>query len=1068
MKEITIGRNQNCTIMLEDEHVSRRHCRCFEDNGEYFIEDTKSLNGVKVDEEYIAVNIPTPFTAESKIKIGNKIFTGKEIIDIIKQPKESTIDKCNKIEKQYLGIIERYNNNLNLIKNSLKTDYLPYSISFNSKVDEISFYIEEYSTKMHEAITMLKLISQSSRSDSITFREDMDKLAQLCLQAGAEKKTCSEIKERVFDEFHLLQQNIRQEVVSAFGHFSDYYDKKVAPDYETCKPQSQLWDSINNTHSTAFPYVLYGYQDLSLPIFEDNVQLRYWQFLPFVSKNNLIIRYRQNTSKKADDIVNNLAGRLLASSRSQNVEIYMFDIKNLNGTSNYLKMLNRDIYTIGVRTEEVRAHLSFLDRDVENTVQNLLQGPYSSIHEINAKNDKQWPIRVVVFRDFPYGITQDVVYLLNRILINGIRAGVQFIFMLNTDLIESNEDCSKIERLLHLNDPSFLQATEIDLTKPTAYLKTTQNYVTLSDNILYKIIEKVKNSMIVKEDEILLLTDYMLPREQWWNRNSSNSADIPFGLGRNKKIKEINFTQESGQNAAVVIGIPGSGKSVFLHSLIANAAINYSPRELQLYLLDFSGVEFDVYARHHLPHARIIAPEAEREFGLSVLEEVYQEGNRRMVKCRENNVNNIVGLRQKTEEEVPRLLVIIDEFQKIFEINDYISKRAEKIIEVIIREYRKFGINLILASQELPGGLKYNLIANRVVFKSTPKDFATLLPKCNDSKLWTGDCIYNNASGADDANQRTRSFYINAFGDLEKLLDDVLEFADEHQSLTSSVSTRVFRAKEVPYIKMQESFIENHPVIISPDNNPSKVKIYIGENIAIQQTDVALSLTKGTNQNILIIGGSEFLDIPQNLTICMSFTQALAYNTESYFVSFYDFLPKDSVSKLAFEQIYPVVDYSAKVSEICRTESEVLESLNNWKEFIEERRTSGEDFPNIFLYFLAFEKGNMFNRTSSIKFSECSKLLQYILENGPLVGVFTILQVDNYDSFTRQIENMNPFNHRILFQMSATHSNRVISDESASRLSPESNDALKHRAIYYNKNNNTITKFKPYMLWQKQ
>ena len=32
---------------------------------------------------------------------------------------------------------------------------------------------------------------------------------------------------------------------------------------------------------------------------------------------------------------------------------------------------------------------------------------------------------------------------------------------------------------------------------------------------------------------------------------------------------------------------------------------------------------FDVYARNHLPHAKIIAPESEREFGVSVLEEIY-------------------------------------------------------------------------------------------------------------------------------------------------------------------------------------------------------------------------------------------------------------------------------------------------------------------------------------------------------------------------------------------------------------------------------------------------------------
>lgn len=86
---------------------------------------------------------------------------------------------------------------------------------------------------------------------------------------------------------------------------------------------------------------------------------------------------------------------------------------------------------------------------------------------------------------------------------------------------------------------------------------------------------------------------------------------------------------------------------MFLHALICNAAINYSPDELNMYLIDFSGVEFNSYALHNLPHARVIAPEAEREFGLSILKELVEEGARRMELCRNNDVSNIVDLKIK-------------------------------------------------------------------------------------------------------------------------------------------------------------------------------------------------------------------------------------------------------------------------------------------------------------------------------------------------------------------------------------------------------------------------------------
>ena len=82
-----------------------------------------------------------------------------------------------------------------------------------------------------------------------------------------------------------------------------------------------------------------------------------------------------------------------------------------------------------------------------------------------------------------------------------------------------------------------------------------------------------------------------------------------FGLGRG-----------TAQHA-LVAGKTGSGKSTLLHALITNLALTYSPEEAELYLVDFKeGVEFQWYATYRLPHARVVAIQSEREFGLSVLQ----------------------------------------------------------------------------------------------------------------------------------------------------------------------------------------------------------------------------------------------------------------------------------------------------------------------------------------------------------------------------------------------------------------------------------------------------------------
>ena len=67
----------------------------------------------------------------------------------------------------------------------------------------------------------------------------------------------------------------------------------------------------------------------------------------------------------------------------------------------------------------------------------------------------------------------------------------------------------------------------------------------------------------------------------------------------------------------LIAGKTGSGKSTMMHALITNLALNYSPNEIQFYLIDFKkGVEFKLYDHYKLPHARVIAIESERELSL--------------------------------------------------------------------------------------------------------------------------------------------------------------------------------------------------------------------------------------------------------------------------------------------------------------------------------------------------------------------------------------------------------------------------------------------------------------------
>ena len=154
---------------------------------------------------------------------------------------------------------------------------------------------------------------------------------------------------------------------------------------------------------------------------------------------------------------------------------------------------------------------------------------------------------------------------------------------------------------------------------------------------------------------------------------------------------------------ALVAGKTGSGKSSFLNAVITNLALWYAPDEAQLYLIDFKkGVEFRAYGQAKLPHAKAVAIESDREFGLSVLQRLDAELTRRGELFRKAGVQDLNASRSNDEiPKLPRILLVIDEFQEFFTQDDKISQDAAVLIDRLVRQGRAFGMHLLLGSQSL-------------------------------------------------------------------------------------------------------------------------------------------------------------------------------------------------------------------------------------------------------------------------------------------------------------------------------------------------------------------------------
>ena len=241
------------------------------------------------------------------------------------------------------------------------------------------------------------------------------------------------------------------------------------------------------------------------------------------------------------------------------------------------------------------------------------------------------------------------------------------------------------------------------------------------------------------------------------------AAGIDVPLGKAGATKRQHFTLGHGTSQHVLIaGRTGSGKSTLMHALITNLALNYSPDEIDLYLIDFKkGVEFKVYATHELPHASVVAIESEREFGISVLERLDAELRLRADRFRDAGVQDVNGYRNVPgTPPLPRILLIVDEFQEFFVEEDKLAQEAASWLDRLVRQGRAFGVHIILGSQSLGGAFTLarstlGQMAVRIALQCSENDAHLILSENNIAPRMLsrpGEAIYNDANGAPEGN----------------------------------------------------------------------------------------------------------------------------------------------------------------------------------------------------------------------------------------------------------------------------------------------------------------------------
>lgn len=160
----------------------------------------------------------------------------------------------------------------------------------------------------------------------------------------------------------------------------------------------------------------------------------------------------------------------------------------------------------------------------------------------------------------------------------------------------------------------------------------------------------------------------------------------------------------TGCNHAFILGMNGSGKSTLLNNLILGIGERYSPRQVQLYLMDYKdGVEFQAF--RDLPHcARIFLDNTDRAAATRLLEEFVATIGQRgaLFRSEESNVADLEAYNARhPEAPLPRLVLIVDEAQELFSSNWKETQQFNELLKKVVKKGRAFGVHLILSTQTL-------------------------------------------------------------------------------------------------------------------------------------------------------------------------------------------------------------------------------------------------------------------------------------------------------------------------------------------------------------------------------
>ena len=666
---------------------------------------------------------------------------------------------------------------------------------------------------------------------------------------------------------------------------------------------------------------------------------------------------------------------------------------------------------------QIDERLADLAAHMELVTQKYLRNEYATIEEYNAVAEEvAEPYRVLVVADFPTKFDEKSAARLAAIAAGGIPCGVLTLIAVDLSkplptgfhLDEIRPYCSHLtwdvtRAQLAWDDRDFGQIALALDPPPSAEFATRQ---------IQKVGAAAKDAKRVEVPFEFISP----PAGSWWKAQATaGKARCPLGGGR-ARISRQHFTLGHGTSQHVLIaGRTGSGKSTLMHALITNLALNYSPDEIDLYLIDFKkGVEFKIYATRELPHASVVAIESEREFGISVLERLDAELRLRADRFRDAGVQDLSGYRNVPNvPPLPRILLIVDEFQEFFVEEDKLAQEAALWLDRLVRQGRAFGVHVILGSQSLGGAFTLarstlGQMAVRIALQCSENDAHLILSENNIAPRMLsrpGEAIYNDANGAPEGNHFFQVVWLSDER-REAYLKQLYEMARERKPVLSR--TPIVFEGDAPADLARNAHLRERLAAPSWPDAPRSAQAWVGDAISIKDPTSALFRRQGGN-HLLIVGQNEEaalgVVVSTLLSLAAHYPPAASLTVRAgarFFVL--DGTPEDHPTSGVLARVSAALPHGAELGdwrEVPRVLAEVASE-------VARRQESKTDGPELFLFIHDLPRfRDLRRREDDFSFSKREEdvsptdHLDAIVREGAVLGVHLVAWCDTVNNLNR-------------------------------------------------------------------